>query len=483
MKIPLIVISILIIASVSWAKVELPAVFSDGAVLQRDQDLPVWGWGSPGANVSVRFADQTKTTRVDADGKWMVTLSPVKGSYDTHTMQIQVGRDSLELTDLLVGEVWLCTGQSNMQYTFDALVGRSKDKGYQSIIDSMQQLKDTVKDPYLRKITVPAVASLEEGMHTFEGEWMSVEPKNNGSFSATTYFFARELRNYLDCPVGMLTCAWGGQRIDGFIPPSAWMASTEKANYEKEIATIKHQIATYDPVKAQETLEKEHAQWKANNGHRRKEPKLYNPSVITPNIRGVIYNGMIHPLAPYALRGMLWYQGESHSRSNPQSYGYLMELLITGLRAEWGQGDFPVYYCQLAGFMKPESEPLQETPSMVVICNQQRLSMKIPNTGMAVLNDVGQATDYHPKNKLDVGLRLSKWALNKTYGFEDIVPSGPLYQSYHNNGSSITITFEYAGSGLMTGNKPLLKPVVPSNDPISGFEICGDDHQWKAATA
>jgi sialate O-acetylesterase len=336
----------------------------------------------------------------------------------------------------------------------------------------------------LRMITVPTVTSFEEGRRSFEGRWLEVAPANNGELSATAYFFAKELRQRLDCPVGILACAWGGQRIDGFIPPSAWKAGAEKKKYEDRIAETKVEITNYDAKKAKENFEKARADWQKNSGKRRDEPRLYNPSAMIPSFPGAIYNGMIHPFVPYAIRGALWYQGESHNRSNPEAYGHLLEMLVSGLRAEWGQREFPFYYCQLAGFMEPVSEPLKETPSMVVICNQQRLALRrIENAGMAVLNDIGQNSDVHPKNKLDVGRRLSRWALNKTYGFSAIVPSGPLYRLNENKGASIVITFDYPGSGLMAGQKTLMEPVVPSPAPLGGFEICGEDWQWKIASA
>jgi sialate O-acetylesterase len=472
-------------ASVARAAIEVSSVFSDRAVLQCDQKLPVWGWGEPGAAVSVRFAGQTVKTSVAADGSWRVTFNPVKASYAKYAMVISVGADSVTFSDLAVGEVWLCAGQSNMLFILGGPVARiSKDEGYQTVMDFLKKEKDTAQDPYLRMITVPNVRSLEKGLRSFEGRWLEVAPANNGEFSATAYFFAKELRQRLDCPVGILACAWGGQRIDGFIPPSAWKAGAEKKEYETRIAETKAEIANYDVEKAKENFKKARADWEKNKGKKRDEPRLYNPSDVIPSFPGAIYNGMIHPLVPYAIRGVLWYQGESHNRSNPKAYGHLMEMLVSGLRAEWGQGEFPFYYCQLANLMAPASEPLKETPTMVEICNQQRLAMKrIPNAGMAVLNDIGQTADIHPKNKLDVGRRLSRWALNKTYGFADIVPSGPFYSFSKKKGASIIITFDYPGSGLMVGQKKLMESVVPSSAPLRGFEICGEDRQWRIASA
>lgn len=404
-------ILLIITASVSWSAVEVSAVFSDRAVLQGSKDLPVWGWGQSGDAVSVTFAGQTETTTVEADGSWRVTLSPVAASYTKYTMEINVGAESLELVDLLVGEVWLGSGQSNMALAFDGFAP-SKDEGYQSVLDYMTNERDTAEDDFLRMITVPNVSS-EEGERSFNGQWLAVAPENTGTFSGTAYFFAKELRQRLNCPVGIMLSAWGGTRIEYWIPPSE------------------------------------------------------------------IYNGKIHPLVPYAMRGVVWYQGESHNQNHPEYYLGQMESWVAALRTEWGQGDFPFYYCQLANISEPLTEPTTPPASWVIISNQQRLALNsITNTGMAVLNDVGQVIDIHPKNKLDVGLRLSKWALNKTYGFADIQPSGPLYNSSLNKENSVSITFDYSGSGLMVGQKTLLEPVVPISDPLGGFQICGEDRVW-----
>jgi hypothetical protein len=411
MKKNIFVLCIMVLfAPLSWSAIEVSAVFSDRAVLQGGKDLPVWGWGEPGDAVSVSFAGQTELTTVEADGSWRVTLSPVAASYTKYTMEINVGAESLELVDLLVGEVWLGSGQSNMALAFDGFAP-SKDEGYQSVLDYMTNERDTAEDDYLRMITVPNVSS-EAGERSFNGQWLAVAPENTGSFSGTAYFFAKELRQRLNCPVGIMLSAWGGTRIEYWIPPSG------------------------------------------------------------------IYNGMIHPLVPYAMRGVVWYQGESHNQNHPEWYLSSMESWVAALRSDWGQGDFPFYYCQLANHSEPLTEPTTPPASWVIISNQQRLALSITNTGMAVLNDVGQINDIHPKNKLDVGLRLSKWALNKTYGFADIQPSGPLYNSSLIKEHSVSITFDYSGSGLMVGQKTLLDPVVPISDPLGGFQICGEDRVW-----
>ncbi|WDE98885.1 sialate O-acetylesterase [Lentisphaera profundi] len=469
--------------SVSWGAIELPAVFSDGAVLQCDKELPIWGWGKAGEKVAVSFANQSETSEVKPDGSWMVKLKPIKPSYEKHIILIKVGAESLELKNILVGEVWFCSGQSNMLYTLGAVSNKTKDQGYESVLEYMRKEKDTAKDEFLRHIKVPNVASVLESKRNFTGNWISSAPENNSEFTAVGYFFAKEIRKHLDCPVGLLNCSWGGKRIDPFIPPS----QLKSPGYDQMLATIKKQVENYDLKDEQAKLKKALANFKTEGKSAREirlsQPRMRPSPNSASNTAGAIYNGMTHPLVPYAIRGMLWYQGESHNHSKPATYGGLLKKLIAGLRAEWGQGDFPVYFCQIANLTASSSKPATKKNSWVTISNQQRLSMKIPNTGMAVLNDIGQVKDIHPLNKLDVGKRLSKWALNKTYGFTEIVASGPLYQSSEQKAKSIIIKFDYPGSGLMIGKKHLLEPVKPLNVPLGGFEICGEDKVWTYAEA
>ena len=474
------------ISASARAEVRLPALFSDGAVLQCDQDLPVWGWGKPGEKVSVRFAGQAATTEVKPDGSWMVRLQPVKPSYKKHTMVIKVGAHALELKNIVVGEVWLCSGQSNMMYTLEAISARTKDAGYAPVLDYMGKERDSASDDFLRQIRVPTVACVTEAKPNFAGRWIQSSPQNNAAFTATGYFFGKELRKHLDHPVGLLSAAWGGRRIDGFLPPPRPVSPA----YRRLLEDVKRRMERYDAKGAEEEYQRAHAKWReevkaahASGKPRPRPPKRPVSPDTDSNVLGGIYHGMIHPLVPYAIRGALWYQGESHNKQRPETYGRLLKTLILGWRREWGQGEFPVYYCQLASFTSPRAEPLQDNNSWVTVCNQQRLAMKIPHTGMAVLNDIGQVKDIHPANKLDVGRRLSRWALNKTYGFEKVVPSGPLYRSFENKGKIILVKFSYPGSGLMVGRKHLLNPVRPVDAPLGGFEICGGDRTWVYAKA
>lgn len=473
------------LAASAHAKFGMPAVFSDGAILQCDKVIPVWGWGEPSTKIAVTFSGKTQSTVVDANGRWLVKLDPIAASYEEKTMTVKSGADSQEIAKILVGEVWLCMGQSNMESSLSSMARRTRDAGYQSVVQFMAREIRTAKDPFLRHLKVPNRAIFASGEKDFEGSWHSSSPTHNGDFSATAYFFAKELRKKLDRPVGLLNTSWGAQRIDPFIPPSAWMASDAfRAGYERTLPRIEEQKAAYDPISAEKKYNQALAKWEAADKRGRAPFKPSSPNENTPGNPGTIFNGMIHPLVPYTIRGALWYQGESHNQNHADKYGAKLDLLVSGIRKKWGIADLPFYFCQLANYRTPEEEPVTEKNNWVTISNQLRLaSSSIPHTGMAVLNDIGQEKDIHPRNKYDVGLRLSKWALAKTYGFKKIVPAGPLYHSHQRQKNTIVVTFDHSGSGLMIAKKELMKPAQKIEDPLGGFQIQGNDAVWKWAEA
>ncbi|MEJ6571451.1 MAG: sialate O-acetylesterase [Akkermansiaceae bacterium] len=467
------------------AELGMPAVFSDGAVLQCQRKIPVWGWGNPGSTVAVKFSGQTEKTKVKADGTWLVTLNPIEPSYDRRTMTVTSGSDTLEYQDIVLGEVWLCAGQSNMESTLNAMSRRTRDEGYESVVAFMQKEKGTAKDKFLRHLKVSNKAIFSIPQRDFEGKWTACSSQNNGEFSAVAYFFGKELRKRLDRPVGLLNTSWGSQRIDPFIPPSAWKADPGSCDgYARIVPQFKKNKASYDPEAAQKTYKVAMKVWQASGKRTREPRKPQPPSLDTPSYPGTIFNGMIHPLAPYAMRGVIWYQGESHNQNRAHHYGKKLEMLVSGIRNEWGKEDLPFYFCQLANLREPQEQPFEGKNNWLMVSDQIRLAAdRIPNTGMVVLNDVGQVGDIHPRNKYDVGLRLSKWALNKDYGFKNIIPAGPLYKSSKVNGASMIVTFDHAGSELMTSEKQLMTPAEPNNKPLGGFQICGKDRVWKWAEA
>ncbi|MGB6222930.1 sialate O-acetylesterase [Haloferula sp.] len=467
------------------ADLGMPAVFSDGAVLQGGEGIPVWGWGEPAMKVSVTFSGQSKSTLIDSEGRWTVVLDPVAASYDEKTMIVKAGSESREIRRVLVGEVWLCMGQSNMESTLSSMARRTKDPGYEAVTAFNAREIRNADDPYLRHLLVEKRAVFASGERDFNGSWQSATTDKVGDFSATAYYFAKELREKLDRPVGVINVSWGAQRIDPFIPPSAWLANESyRAGYEQTMPDMKARIAAYDPAAEEKKYQEAMVGWEAAGGRGRPPRKPDVPTADSPSRPGTIFNGMIHPLVPYAISGVIWYQGESHNQNHAHQYGAMLEMLVSGIRKEWGLAALPFYFCQLANHWTSKEEPINEKNNWLTISNQIRLaSTSIPNTGMAVLNDVGQEKDIHPRNKYDVGLRLSKWALHKTYGLTDIVPAGPLYHSHEKKGSVMVVTFDHSGSGLVIAEKSLTKPAKVIDAPLEGFEICDEDSGWRWADA
>jgi sialate O-acetylesterase len=473
------------------AAIELPAVISNGMVLQRDIKVPIWGWGEPGAKVKVSFAGQTQRTEIDSDGKWMLRLNPMKASAESRILSIEVDSEKVELKDVLVGEVWLCSGQSNMQWTVGASARKTKDPNDQPVADWIAAHKKTARDPLLRQIAVPMKTSYDKELNHFKGTWIaSTSEANNDQFTATGYFFALELRKELGVPVGLLKCPWGGKKIQPFIPSTHYNSVPElNKYYEQAMANMLKASSAFDPKKAEANYQKALEKWKEkvkvakqNKKPAPRRPKKAIDPKLDANFPSTIYNAMINPLVPFAIRGAIWYQGESNAGSDANMYGQFLEALATGWRTRWGQGDFPLYYCQLAKFREPSKEPLGDN-GWVTVCDQMRRTLSFKNTGMAVLNDAGEVSDIHPRNKVDAGKRLSLWALAKDYGRTDLVYSGPLYESSKTSGNKVTIQFSHVGEGLMTARKHLLEPARPIDEHVQGFQICGADKTWKWARA
>jgi len=479
------------------AEIQLPVLFSDGMVLQQKAKVPVWGWAVKGRQVEVVFNNQTKITTVDDNGKWMLHLDPLKASAEPSELKITVGPESKTIKNVLVGEVWLCSGQSNMDYTIRGLLHRPAfNKKYQPISEAIKKEILTARDPLFRQIVVKEYRNSHfKKFESFKGRWIESSPQNNGAFTATGYFFGRQLRDELKVPVALIKSAWGGTMIQPWIPKNSYQANAAlKKYYEQQITSIKQQINTWDEAKAQSNYEGSISEWEkqkkdaiaASKKIPRKPRPAQHPERFTW-VPSTLYNAMIHPLVPYSIKGVIWYQGESNVH-RAELYGQFLTSLISGWREAWNQGDFPFYYAQLANWENPRAKLRKGSPNPVdnvpwaTVCNQQRLTLKVKNTGMAVLHDIGEAEDIHPKNKIDVGKRLALWALAKDYG-KNIIFSGPLYKSSEFTDSKVIISFSSAGEGLMVGKKELLQKAVEVALPLKGFQICGSERVWKWAEA
>ena len=468
---------------VGVADVRPAALFTDHMIIQRETQAPVWGIADAGEKVTVTgsWGKSAKATTAD-DGKWMVKLKTPKAG-GPHTITIQ-GDNTLEIKDVLSGEVWFCSGQSNMDFILKQLVGSKAGRTEpedQQAADYIKHEVATAKDDLLRQFTVTKKIAALEPLDTLTGEWMISAPNTNADFSATAYFFGRKLRQELNVPVALIKCAWGGTRVEPWIPAEAFKKDEEMAAYyESNISAVKSKIAKWDPAKAEANYKAALKKWTATKKGR-KPRKASHPSE-NQQLPSALFNGMVNPVIPYAIKGAIWYQGESNANHNILQYEHNFRTMISAWRQHWGQGDFPFYFAQLASFRPAVKQPV-EFDGWPAVCDQQRRTLGLKNTGMAVLSDVGEAKDIHPHNKMEVGKRLALWALKNDYKQKLPVCSGPLYQSHKIKGDKVIIKFNSAGSGLMVGSKIGMADTQESSEPLKLFQICGADRQWQWAHA
>ena len=416
-------------------------LFTDHAVLQRGIKVPVWGWAEPGTKVNVEFAGQKVSTVSDGKAYWRVELSSLKANSKGRIMRITSGGNELVFKDILVGEVWLCSGQSNMDYTLRHVCGPSKSgEPYQAAADLNLKMVKSFKDSELRQFAI-SHTSMSAPQEQVSSQWTLCDKENISNFTATGFWFAKALRERLKVPVGIIKSAWSGTAIEPWLPIEAYESDTELKKYYKKLA-------------ARAASEK---------------------SRVT-----ALYNGMIHPLIPYGIKGAIWYQGESN-HGWPDLYEKLFTAMIKSWRQNWGQGQFPFYYVQLAGY-----EKANRAHNWPVLCDKQRLTLKnLPNLGMAVTNDIGEPTDIHPRNKRDVGQRLANWALVKDYGMKDVVVSGPLFTEAKRKSKGVLVQFDHVAKGLLVAQKPSILDLAKKlkSKAVMGFELQDKKGVWHAAEA
>ncbi len=399
------------------AEVKLPAIFGNGMVLQQNTDAAIWGTADKNNKVEIitSWNDKSYTANTDANGKWKIKVTtPEAGG--PYSISISDG-NTLKLENILIGEVWVCSGQSNMQMIM---------KGYfnQPVLGSNEAIA-TSTNQSIRLMTIERDKSLEQ-LNDFTGEWMECNPGSVGDFSATAYYFGRMLQKALNVPVGLICSAWGGTRIEPWISENGfkefdWVNLPDKAS-------------------------------KAD----------FNQQTPT-----VLYNAMISPMVGYAIKGAIWYQGESN-RNEPKKYEKLMPGLIENWRTEWGIGDFSFFYCQIA----PYNYGTNGLNSAFLREAQYNASMALPNMGMACLMDVGEKSCIHPANKEAAGERLAYLALAKTYGMKGFEFSGPKFDDMTVEGSVVKLKFRHAKNGLSTFGKEL-----------ANFKIAGENKRFVPATA
>jgi sialate O-acetylesterase len=447
---------VLILSTIALADVRLPSVISDNMVLQQGDNVPIWGWADPCERIVIKFGISSVawSGATDANGNWTVKIKPGKagGPYE---MTIE-GKNTLTLKNILVGEVWVCSGQSNMEFMLNQAVN-----GRQEVNEANY--------PQIRLFTVGKKVSYTP-MANCKGQWKVCDSKTAGGFSAVGYFFGRELFKQLGVPIGLINTSWGGT------PAESWMSKEyleNDANFQPILKRYEETAANYPELykkylKAREGYDKEAARLKAEG-----KPAFSAPEApIGPNhpySPTGLYNGMILPIVPYGIRGAIWYQGESNAWRAYQ-YRALFPAMIKNWREVWGEGNFPFLFVQLANYKAVNSEPMES--DWAELREAQLMTLSVPNTGMAVIIDIGEANDIHPKNKQDVGKRMALWALAKSYG-KDIEYSGPLYQLMEVRGNSAILHFEHVGGGLVAGE----------GAPLKGFAIAGQDKKFVWADA
>jgi sialate O-acetylesterase len=431
------------LASVQVQALVVPhPLFTSHAVLQRDAEVPVWGTADEGEKVTVSFAGQSVSTTASG-GKWMVRLKPMKANATPQPLKIS-GSNTVTIDEVLLGEVWICGGQSNMAWPLARSAGGPA-------------VAAKIDTPQIRLFKVPTTQSADP-QESVNASWTPCDPKNAAAFSAVAYYFGRDLQKALNVPVGLIGSHVGGTAADKWISEKSMLAHP---GLKDLIARQKQAEATYDPEKARLTFEAakaKHAQASAAGGKPTKPPTLAgNPKGRGP---ASLYNGMIAPLQPFAFRGVIWYQGESN-RGNPPQYAKLFPTLIADWRAAWNQPDFPFLFVQLPPFnaITPELREIQFN-----------VWKKTPNTGMVVITDYGTPNDIHPPVKEPVGRRLALAARAIAYK-EPITWSGPVYKSMDRAAEKAVIHFTSTGAGL--------KPEAA----LKGFTIAGADGKFVPADA
>lgn len=490
-------VSDLLMASPAMAAVRLAKIFGDHMVLQREKEVPVWGWADTGENVTVNFGGQTKTAKAGTDGKWTVRLESMKANATGQDLTVKGTNSSTAAKDVLVGEVWLCGGQSNMRFPIFAA-------------HNAEEVLPKSADNQIRSFNVTMVTSAEP-LADVGGAWKVSAPDTTRDFSAVGYFFAKELREKLNCPVGFINASWGGTPIKTWISLKGFQASPpiDKQLKEWETAVEQFKKIQADPSieskyrdelkKWQQEVEtpfkavlKQYNEDKAAGKTVGDKPKPPTPEPQNPNPMGmpspsarpstptVSFNGMIAPLAGLGVRGVLWYQGEANG-SQGMEYRTWFPRLIQDWRSHWNS-EFPFLFVQIP-MIGVDKNPVAIN-GMPWLREAQAMALKLPKTSMAVTLDIGDPNDAHPGDKIDVGQRLALLARRDVYG-EKIVASGPMYDALSIEGAKARVKFKETGTGLTPGQAPwLAKGVQPlPTDKLVGFFIAGDDRKWVEADA
>jgi sialate O-acetylesterase len=436
--------------AIAFAEVKPNQLFSDHAVLQSGMPVPVWGTADPGEKVTVTLGKRRQSTTASADGRWMVKLGKLTPG-GPFVMNI-TGKNTVTINDVLVGEDWVGSGQSNMAFTVSV-----KAASFAGMQDEDKEIA-AANYPQLR-IFMATTRKSYEPQSDIQGEWKIATPENAPAFSAVAYLFGRNLNQALKQPVGMVVVAFGASTAESWISRPVVSVDPEM----KPMLTHFDDLYNFYRTHPGATTDQAPPAPQTINSRPGKPGPLRDP-VQDQHQPTVLYNGMLHPIIPFAMRGVIWYQGESivGGKAGVALYPHVMETLVKSWRAEWGEGDFPFYCVQLP--------PLKNTSNNPMVREGQARLLALPNTGMAVTLDVGDPANVHPKNKEPVGDRLSRIALANVYGMK-VEFSGPVYKSARAEGSNIVVSFTHA-DGL-----------AGKDGPLQWFQVAGADGKYVDAIA
>lgn len=448
-------ICIAVIFSTVRAEIRLPDILGDSMVFQQNQKVPVWGWAETGETVKISFGKQKLTIVADEKGKWRVYLKPLKANFTPQVLIIE-GKNKIELKDILVGEVWLVAGQSNMQRLL-----RETANG--------EEVQKQAKHPNIRLFNISRDVAFKKKQGKL-GEWKSTTPESVAEFSAAGYYFGVELEKKLKVPIGLINSSYGGSQAEAWTPVEYLTANPDlKATVER--TKIWEEERPRVKVEYAEAI----AKWREEAEKQKSSGAKPSPSPGVPDalrdyrIASSIYDGMIEPLMPFAIKGAIWYQGESNE-SRAEQYNILLPTMIRSWRERWDEGNFPFGIIQLPNYRKVSDEP-QDAAWSFIREAQRKTAMNTVNTGLIVTIDIGEASDIHPKNKLDVGKRMAVWALKDVYGKE--LSDSPEFQKAEIKSDKIILTYADVGRGLK----------IKDGEKLDEFAIAGADKKFVWANA
>jgi sialate O-acetylesterase len=451
----LVTLSTAILAPAARGEVRLHPLFSDHAVLQAGMKAPVWGRAAPGERVTVEFQGQRRTAAADPAGRWQVVLDDLKAIAEPAELRVvPAAGEPIVVKDVLVGEVWLASGQSNMEWPVEKSLNPETEVA-------------AAQFPGLRQFLVNKTVAFTP-QDWVEGTWVVCSPETVGKFSAVAYFFGRHLHNLRKTPVGLVHCSAGWTPAEAWMSRAALQSDPDFAYILERWDAATEAAARYDAALKAWKAEAEKAKAAGQPEPAQPAKPRVDPSFI--HRASGFWNGGIAPLAPFAIRGVIWYQGETNEVRGYE-YRKLFQALIRGWREAWAQPDLPFLFVQVANVLPPDPQPVAS--EWAELRESQRLALALPRTGMAVAIDVGEEKDVHPKNKQEIGRRLALIARAQVYGEKDLVFSGPLYRAMKVEGAAIRCEFDYAAGGLAT----------PGNAPLRGFAIAGADRKFVYADA